>query len=101
VKAAGQWRYAYRAIDQFGQVIDVLVPARRDADAAHRCFERATGATKLTLVEPTTDRAPAYPAVLQELLPVAWHRTDRCAHKPVEADHGRLEPRLRPMRGLK
>jgi transposase-like protein len=25
VKVAGQWRYVYRAIDQFGQIIDVLV----------------------------------------------------------------------------
>jgi transposase, IS6 family len=32
------WRYVYRAIDQHGQVIDVLVSARRDADAARRFF---------------------------------------------------------------
>ena len=30
VKVAGQWRYVYRAIDQFGQVIDVFVSPRRD-----------------------------------------------------------------------
>ena len=51
VKVAGQWRYAYRAIDQFGQVIDVFVSARRDAKAARRFFERAIGATKLTPVK--------------------------------------------------
>jgi transposase-like protein len=45
VKVAGQWRYVYRAIDQFGQVIDVFVSARRDADAARRFFERVIGAT--------------------------------------------------------
>ena len=39
VKVAGHWRYVYRAVDQFGQVIDVLVSARRDAMAAHRFFE--------------------------------------------------------------
>jgi transposase, IS6 family len=38
VKVAGQWRYVYRAIDQFGQVIDVFVSRRRDAKAAHRFF---------------------------------------------------------------
>ncbi len=42
-----------------------------------------------------------YPAVLEELLPAAWHRTDRYANNRVEADHGRLKSRLRPMRGLK
>jgi IS6 family transposase len=35
------------------------------------------------------------------LLPAAWHRTDRYANNRVEADHGRLKARLRPMRGLK
>ena len=39
--------------------------------------------------------------VLEELLPAAWHRTDRYANNRVEADHGRLKARLRPMRGLK
>jgi transposase-like protein len=101
VKVAGQWRYVYRAIDQFGQVIDVFVSPRRDTMAAHRFFERAIGAAKVTPVEVITDQAPVYPAVLEELLPVAWHRTDRYANNRVECDHGRLKARLRPMRGLK
>jgi transposase-like protein len=101
VKVTGQWRYVYRAIDQFGQVIDVFVSARRDAKAARRFFERAVGATKLTPVEVVTDQASAYPAVLEELLRAAWHRTDQYANNRVEADHGRLKARLRPMRGLK
>jgi IS6 family transposase len=58
VKVAGRWRYVYRAIDQFGQVIDVLLPA-------------------------------------------AWHRTEQYANNRIEADHGRLKARLRPMRGVK
>jgi transposase, IS6 family len=74
VKVAGRWRYVYRAIDQFGQVIDVFVSARRDTMAAN-------------------------PMVLEELLPVAWHRTKQYANNRVEADHGRLKARLRPMRG--
>jgi transposase-like protein len=101
VKVASQWRYVYRAIDQFGQVIDVFVTARRDAKAARRFFERAISITKIAPVEVTTDKAPAYPAVLEELLPAAWHRTERYASNRVEADHGRLKARLRPMRGLK
>ena len=49
----------------------------------------------------TTDRAPAYPRVLDELIPSALHTVERYANNPVEADHGRLKARLRPMRGLK
>jgi transposase-like protein len=80
VKVAGQWRYVYRAIDQFGQVIDVLVSARRDAKAARRFSDQAVGASKVTPAEVVTDRAATYLMVLEELLPAAWHRTDRYAN---------------------
>jgi IS6 family transposase len=76
----------------------VFVSPYRDAAAARRFFERAIGATKVTPVEVTTDQAPVYPGVLEELLPAAWHRY---ANNRVECDHGRLKARLRPMRGLK
>jgi len=101
VKVAGQWRYVYRAIDQFGQVIDVFVSSRRDVGAARRFFERAISATTVRPTEVVTDRASTYPMVPEELLPAAWHRTDRYANNHIEADHGRLKSRLRPMRGLK
>jgi IS6 family transposase len=52
-------------------------------------------------VEVTTARAPVYPRVLDELVPHALHRVEQYANNPVEADHGRLKARLRPMRGLK
>jgi transposase-like protein len=101
VKVAGQWRYVYRAIDQFGQVIDVFVSKRRDTAAARRFFERAIGSTKVTPVEVITDRAAVYPKVLDELGPAAWHRTEQYANNRIEADHGQLKRRLRPMRGIK
>jgi transposase, IS6 family len=79
----------------------VYVSPRRDATAAHRFFERAIGTTKVAPAEVITDRAATYPMVLEELLPAAWHRTEQYANNRVEADHGRLTSRLRPMRGLK
>ena len=79
----------------------MFVSARRDAKAAHRFFEGAIGITAIIPVEVVTDQAAAYPAMLDELLPAAWHRTERYANNRVEADHGRLKARLRPMRGLK
>jgi len=101
VKVAGRWRHVYPAIDQSGQVVDVFVSIRRDAKAAWRFFERAIGTTKVMPAEVVTDRAPTYPLVIEELLPAAWHRTDRSANNQLEADHGRLKARLRLMRGLK
>ena len=46
VKVNGVWRYIYRAVDQYGQVIDILVSKRRDGDAARRFFGRALAALK-------------------------------------------------------
>jgi transposase-like protein len=57
VKVAGRWPYVYRAIDQFGQVIDVFVSLQRDAKAARRFFEQAISTTKVILVEVVTDKA--------------------------------------------
>ena len=91
VKVAGHWRYVYRAIDQFGQVIDAFMSTRRDAAAARRFFKRAISTTKVTPIEVVTDRAPAYLTVLDDLLEATWHRTERYANNRVEADHGRLK----------
>jgi transposase, IS6 family len=41
VKVAGRWRYLYRAVDQYGQVIDVLRSEQRDTVACRRFFTRA------------------------------------------------------------
>ena len=96
-----EFAHPTRGIDQFGQVIDVFVSSRRDVGAARRFFERAISATTVRPTEVVTDRASTYPMVPEELLPAAWHRTDRYANNHIEADHGRLKSRLRPMRGLK
>src|SRR6476660_9066808 len=48
VKVNGVWRYVYRAIDQDGQVIDVLVSVRRDAATARRFFQRALAMLNVT-----------------------------------------------------
>jgi IS6 family transposase len=100
VKVAGRWTYLNRAIDQHGQVIDVLVSERRDAAAARAFFARAL-ARAPSPVEITTDRAPVYPRVIDDLVPAARHVLEQYANNGVEADHGRLKARLRPMRGLK
>jgi transposase-like protein len=101
VKVNGVWRYVYRAVDQYGQVIDVLVSGRRDAAAARRFFRRALSALKVVPTEVITDAAPVYPGVLDELVPQAWHHVEPYANNPIEADHSQLKHRLRPMRGLR
>src|SRR6266704_1603756 len=76
-------------------------PIARSAFAGF-CFPPAAiGTTNVTPVEVVTDQAATYPIVLEELLPSAWHRTDRYANNRVEADHGRLKAQLGPMRRFK
>jgi len=56
---------------------------------------------KVTPTEVVTDAAAVYPAVLNELIPSAWHHVERYANNRIEADHSQLKHRLRPMRGLR
>jgi transposase, IS6 family len=100
LKIAGRWAYLYRAVDQHGQVIDVLLSTRRDAAAARAFFSRARRCGPPP-VEVVTDRAPVYPRVVDELAPAARHVTEQYQNNAIEADHGRPKARLRPMRGLK
>ena len=99
MKVAGRWRYVYRAVDQYGQIIDVLVSSRRDLRAARRFFATALR-THGEPVEVVTDRTPALRAAIEGLIPAAVHNTAQYANNRVECDHGRLKARLRSMRGL-
>src|ERR1039457_5264671 len=81
VKVAGRWTYLYRAIDQHGQVIDVLLSQRRDLAAARRFFARALHAGTIP-AEVTTDRAPAYPRGRCCVDDPGWRETG-----PVTAHH--------------
>jgi IS6 family transposase len=79
VKVSGQWRYVYRAVDQFGQVIDVLVSEKRDMAATWRFFTRALDHGP-SPTEVTTDCTVTYPRVLDELVPAACHVTEQYAN---------------------
>ena len=100
VKVSGAWRYVYRAVDDQGQVIDVLVSVRRDIASARRFFATAITAHG-TPEEIVTDLAQALETVIEAVAPHAFHNTEQYANNRVECDHGRLKARLRPMRGLK
>jgi transposase, IS6 family len=81
VKISGRWTYLYRAIDQYGRVIDVMLSTRRDLPAARAFFTRAL-AVGVTSTEVTTDRTPAYPRVLDEYAPAARHVVEQYANNP-------------------
>ncbi len=76
VKVAGKWRYVYRAVDEHGQVIDVVVSPRRNIDAARTFFRRVLDAHGEP-DEVVTDLAQALETVIEELMPDAFHNTER------------------------
>ncbi len=82
---AGRGVSLYRAIDQYGQVIDVLVSPKRDLAATRRLFTRALKHGPRP-AEVSTDRAPTYPRVLDELVPshvTLWSNTRTIPSKPI------------------
>ena len=49
IRIGGAIHYLWRAVDQNGQVVDILVQKRRDRVAAERFFRHSMKATKLSL----------------------------------------------------
>jgi len=75
------------------------VSRKRDLEAATTFFTTVIAAHGQPL-EIITYRAHAPVRVVAKLLADALHDTTQCADNRVEADHGRLKAKLRPMRGL-
>jgi len=72
-----------RVVDQYGQVIDVWLSTRRDLAAARMCLAAALD-TGSAPVEVTTDRAPAYPRILDGLVPAALQITEQYAMRGIQ-----------------
>ena len=100
IRLAGRWVYAYRAIDEHGQVIDVYLSETRDTAAATAFFERAIDQTDVRPHRVTTDKAPTYPPALQAVVPEAEHVTGKMEQQAIERDHQHLKGRTRSMRGF-
>ena len=82
-------------------MIDVLLSPERYGGAARRFFLRILATSECSPLEVITDKAASYVGVIDERVPGAFQNVERHANNRIEADHGRLKARLRPMRGLK
>jgi putative transposase len=97
----GQRHYLWRAVDQDGDVLDILVTRRRDKRAAKRFFHKVLkhqGQPPLQLV---TDKLKSYPAAHREVLPLASHRTGQYQNNRAEVSHQHTRERERQMRRFK
>jgi transposase-like protein len=87
VRVAGVWRYVYRAVDQYGQVIDIYVSKRRNVAAATGFFETMLAGRDRPR-EVTTDLAAPLLRVVDDLLSDALLDTTQYANNRIEWDHG-------------
>ena len=67
VRIAGEQRYLWRAVDEHGQVLDILVQERRDTDAAERFFRKLLAHAGEPPEWIVTDRLASYGSALQRL----------------------------------
>lgn len=98
VKIGGIRKYLWRAVDQEGIVLDVLVQSRRNAKAAKRFFGklmRKQGRVPRVLV---TDKLASYVAAHRELMSSVEHRRSKYLNNRAENSHQPTRQRERAMK---
>ena len=101
VRINGQQQYLWRAVDQDGDVIDILVQSRRDQRAAERFFRRLLRGQGKEPFRIITDKLRSYSAALRTIRCDVAHHTQRYANNRAEASHQPTRQRERQMRRFK
>ena len=97
----GERHYLWRAVDQDGNVLDILVQRRRDKRAAKKFFRKLLkGLTYVPRVI-VTDKLKSYGAAKRELLPGVEHRQHRYLNNRAENSHQPTRQRERRMQRFK
>src|SRR2546430_2578539 len=97
----GEHHYLWRAVDQDGNVLDILVQRRRDKQAAKKFFRKLLkGLTYVPRVI-ITDKLKSYGAAKRELLPRVAHRQQRYLNNRAENSHQPTRQRERRMQRFK
>ncbi len=107
IRVGGRWRYLRRAVDQYGQLIDFRLTARRDMNAARAFFRQARETIRIYApVVITTDKAPTYPRIISEMNEFSFpgdeikHIDRKGKNNRIESDHASLKRIIDPGRGF-
>jgi putative transposase len=101
IRIRGKIHYLWRAVDQNGVVLDILVQKHRDTNAAKRFFRKLlSGGTEAPRVI-VTDKLKSYAAAKRDILPKVEHRQSRYLNNRIEVSHQPTRRRERQMQRFK
>jgi len=101
VTVRGERRYLWRAVDQDGDVLDILVQKRKDKQAAERFFKKLMKGQGRSAREIVTDKLPSYGAARKSVMPTSMHCHARYANNRAEVSHEHTRVQERQMRRFK
>ncbi|MFI2511297.1 IS6 family transposase [Streptomyces sp. NPDC018972] len=101
IKINGRLQYLWRAVDQDGNVLDILVQNRRDKAAAKRFVRRLLTKTRTVPRVIVTDKLRSYGAAHREIMPSVEHRQSKYLNNRAENSHQPTRQRERAMKGFR
>ncbi|MFE7113435.1 IS6 family transposase [Streptomyces sp. NPDC057575] len=101
IKVNGELKYLWRAVDQKGNVLDILVQSRRDKAAARRFFRRLIKKTRTVPRVVVTDKLRSYGAAHREVMPSVEHRSHKGLNNRAENSHQPTRQHERAMKGFR
>ncbi len=101
LKIQGRQQHLWRAVDEDGDVIDILVQSRRDRRAAARFFRKLLTGQGCEPRRLITDKLRSYSAAHRTVMPSVVHITDQYANNRAEVSHQPTRQRERQMRRFK
>ena len=101
IKINGKTHYLWRAVDQNGMVLDILVTKRRNKEAAKRFFLKLLKGLKYEPRVIITDKLRSYKAALREVLPHVEHRQHKGLNNRAENSHRPTRRREKVMQRFK
>jgi putative transposase len=101
VTIRGTRHYLWRAVDQDGNVLDILVQRRRDTHAAKKFFRKLLKGCRYVPRVIITDKLKSYGAAKREILPGVEHRQHRYLNNRAENSHQPTRQRERRMQRFK
>jgi len=98
IKIQGKNHYLWRAVDQHGDVLDILVTSRRDAKAATRFFRKLLTGLEYVPRVLVTDKLASYGVAHRRLIPGVQHRRSKYLNNRAENSHQPTRARERAMK---